>query len=253
MRILLVDDGQGYARDMAKWLQHDHKHDVVFAAAPEQAGRLLDETVDVAMVDVLYEPLLRRLRWDHVSGSTSAGPFLDSGLAVLQRIRERGLKIPVVIWSDGADNRILHMRFAYDEYGVRVFQLKDSGDVSALHRAALAAAAGQTQIDPKLEAAGLPVARSHAARTVRATIFHRPIWVHVWRALARGATRHEEIQSALGAVPGYDRRVVQEMAQEAANFTELNLTSRAHLAFCIRYARDHREFFVDSTVRRLIG
>jgi len=107
MRLLIVED----SLKLAAWL----------GKALQQHGYAVDQTHDGAQAD----SLLRTERYDAVILDLSL-PSMD-GLAVLQRMRERGTATPVVVLSARGDlgDRVKGLKLGADDYLAKPFDLAE--------------------------------------------------------------------------------------------------------------------------------
>jgi DNA-binding NarL/FixJ family response regulator len=246
--VLLVDDGRAYAPAVARKLARELGTgvEVVYAEDTDEALPLLATSAfDVAVVDVLFRPATESFERQRRAGRVSArhGPFLTSGLAVLKAARDATL--PTVVWTDGGNDRLLHMRYAYEEFGTRVFCRKDD---LVLAEAVRAARSGGEVIPSSLAEEGLRPGTNRVA----GSLFRRAHWAKVWRILAIGeATTHDEVdREAKGWFP-YAKRLVGEMATEAANLHAFTVPGRNPLHSCNRFASKNALFLLDATVHEL--
>jgi two-component system response regulator TctD len=107
MRLLIVED----SAKLAKWL----------GKALQQRGYAVDQTHDGAQAD----SLLRTERYDAVILDLSL-PAMD-GLMVLQRLRERGSKTPVVVLTarGNLEDRVKGLNLGADDYLAKPFDLSE--------------------------------------------------------------------------------------------------------------------------------
>lgn len=243
--ILLVDDGLSYAPEAAQRLAGElgPKTTINYAHNTDDALRTLaTRTITVAVVDVLFRPATetfeRQRRDDQINARN--GPYLNSGLAVLQAANNAN--IPAMIWTDGGDERLLHMRYAYEELGTKVFCLKEDRELAKAVRATLA---GEERIPRSLTEEGL----HPRANPVASSLFRSPHWAKVWRILALGkAMTHQDLsREAKGWFP-YAKKLPGDMATEAANLHAFTLPGPKPLDFCHRFASKNALFLLDATV-----
>ena len=215
---------------------------------------LVEPDFDVVFIDILYRPITEWFehcrRFDALSVD---GPFVQSGLAVLRQIDTlpKPRKPRAAFWTDGGDNRLLHMIWAYDHLNTNAFYYKD-GDISAvemLHRATLDLMAGRPHIAKELREEGVDPRRK--LPTLREKLFRDPKWARIWRALALGATTHDAIERAIGDHFNYKRSIIPDMAIEADQMNPIPRYDQGPLAFCAHFASRHRLFFLDATVREM--
>jgi hypothetical protein len=243
--VLLVDDGRAYApgvvrqlaRDLGGGATVDYSH-----STTDAVHRLAAGSYTAAVVDVLFRPDTEAFERDRRAGGVSprTGPFLVSGLAVLRAAQQA--RVPALIWSDGGDERLLHMRYAYEEFGTRVFCLKDD---PGLADAVRAVRAGRELVPRPLGESGL---RPKANR-VADSLFRRPPWAKLWRILAVTETAtHDDLKQQADGWFRYARRLVGDMATEAANLYEFTPAGSNALTFCNRFASRNALFLMDATV-----
>jgi CheY-like chemotaxis protein len=252
MRVLLVDDG-AYAADVGRHLQGSYGYAVDYANSPTQAiGHLRKNTYDVLVVDVLYSPLLTRFDQALLAGRISAtdGPFLYSCLSVLAAAEKLAKRPAIVIWTDGDNHRRLHMRYAQEHFGVRVFSDKNRfGDATAaLHEAITRAVRGQLWVDERLREVGIETDSRRYLVTIDGSLFTQPEWAIIWRALALGATTHAAIQDAVH-LRKYRRDFVESMAVNADNLNPMPASSRG-LQFLTTFAERYQRFLLDDCIKQ---
>lgn len=238
--VLLVDDGL-YAADVAEGLAGELGIEACHEADPGQAAGLVG-SFSVVVVDVLFRPVTEAFESARRAGGVHAdrGPFLVSGLAVLQAALDA--KVPAVIWTDGGDDRLLHMRYAYEELRTRVFCRKDEAGLATAVRTAYS---GGEVIPRDLAEEGL----HRGANKVADSLFRRPHWAKIWRLLAIGeASTHNDLaRAAKGRFP-YARRDPGEMATEAANMHAFTVPKANLLQDCHRFASKNALFLLDATI-----
>jgi len=203
---------------------------------------------DVALVDVLYVPILESLEDERRRGAISAGtgPFFESGLAVLDAI-ETQQPIPAAIWSEGDDNRLLHMIYAFQRFNVGNFYRKFQVGTALLDRAIKQTTSGIRYIDKGLQQSGVGAAWLPLDKT----LFAEPEWPVIWRALALGATSHKKIQEKVKIHIGkYRREVIGAMAQAADNMSSVSEYDGDALGFCAMFAARQRTFLLDATIKK---
>lgn len=203
---------------------------------------------DLAIIDLLYEHLnqefedLRRKGMVTATGSR----FLVSGLLAVKELTTPPRDTKIVIWTSGEANRRLHLLYAYEELGMRVFCSKSSGSGTAdtLVTALQAAAEGRTFVDPVLNSY-LPTAGSPA---ISATILRGPLKRAVWLALALGARTRSEISD----ITGYSKRTIgnlmSAMLDDLIKLDPGVSSSPAPMAQLLTYAGRNREFFLDEVI-----
>jgi CheY-like chemotaxis protein len=259
MRVLLVDDAD-FGQDMADMLKTKYQHDVHYVNRPDRAIRYLGRaTYDVLVVDVLFVPEMTRFDSLCREGRVSPvdGPFLRTCLAVLGDAGRTG-PAASVIWTEGDDRRMLHMRFAQERLGVRVFADKNDGRgaVPGLHEAILKAGRGESSVDRRLAEEGI---RTDARYTTSITdsLFRPPVRAAVWRALALGATKYQDVRDAVGLSMDKTRfaRLVDGMATDSDNLNarphaKPEVRDRAKLSFLTAFAERHRRFLLDDYIKK---
>jgi DNA-binding NarL/FixJ family response regulator len=249
MRVLLVEDHGYFARAMAQALAGEHNHEVALASDPLDAERqLLSGGFEVAVVDILYGNVHRRsARRGHArSVDTTESNRWISGLHVLRLISDRGLPVKPVVWTAGESNRQLHIMFAYEELGARVFCSKGPSSPGPLNAAIVSAAAGIRYVDPILSAY-LPA----NGPSLRATILRDPQRRRIWRALALGCLSRTDIREVTHYSRGHIGNLVSQIYSEDLTLLDPGLpeNNRSPLGDLIRYAAQNSEFLLDETVR----
>lgn len=251
MRVLLVEDHSQLAGPIARELETEHGHYVIWTRDPlEAANQLRNETFDVAVIDLLYENLThqfdanRRARRVSLTGSSR---LLITGLFAVQEFRASRPSGGVVLWTSGEANRRLHLLFAYEDLGVRAFCSKSSGTGKAdlLHETILAAHRDSPRVDPVLNSY-LPVTGDAA---VGKTLLREECHRSIWRALALGCHTREEIAK----VTGYARRTIGNsiplMLRDLMQMDPGLRPGQRPINELVSYASRNWEFFLDESVR----
>jgi DNA-binding NarL/FixJ family response regulator len=250
MHVLLIEDHSQLAGLVSRELQEEHGYEVKWERDPIQAREIYQKAnYDIAIIDLLYGHLTRDfedLRINHIITATSR-QLLISGLMAAYELTAPPRNTKIVIWTSGDANRRLHMLYAYEELGIRVFCSKSSGGgrPDTLLEAIQAAAKGQSFVDPMLNSY-LPAAN---APKLRETILRESRKRAIWRALALGARTRNEISD----ITGYSNRtignLVPVMLDELAEFDPGIVRNSAPMAQLISYASHNWEFFLDDVIR----
>lgn len=246
--VLLVEDHSGYAGLVCRELGTAHGHETVLVSDPAAALReLATRAYDVAVVDVLYEPLVRDFAARRTRGGL-AGPLLASGLSVIRAAGAAPGRPRPVIWSSGEANRHLHLLFAFQEFGVRAYCSKGTGSVEPLHRAIVAAAAGGRYVDRLLD----PYLPAAGAVPLRRTILRDQSRRAIWRAIALGYHSRRELATITGYSDRHIGNLVPTMVAEDLQLLDPGLRpGRSPLSELVRFAAHHWEFLLDEAVREL--
>ncbi len=247
--VLIVEDSLQLAEAVREQLETWHGYTVTCVRDPvAMRVRLDQESFDVALIDLLFEHLSHEFNSRRVAGQVRlSAQLLVTGLAALRLARDTpGTR--TVVWTSGEANRRLHLLYAYEELGERVFCSKSSGEEHAGSVAAAlqAAHAGRPYVDPVLNAY-LP---TKTAASIAQTVLRDPLRRAVWRAVALGAHSRSEISHKTG----YSARTVgNEIPEMYADLRALDPglpASRQPLTEVVRYAATNWEFFLDDTVRQ---
>lgn len=255
MSVLLVDDA-AYAKLMATLLTDRYRHRVHYADGPDSAvGHLRRHTYDVLVVDVLFGPEMTRFDQRFREGRVSPvdGPFPQSCLSVLGEAARSGRAGSSVIWTEGDDKRLLHMRFAQERLGVRVFADKnqDGDAVPMLHDAITKAARDEPSVDRRLQEEGIR-ADNRYTTSVADSLFTPGARAAVWRALALGAKSYQDIRRAIGLLMDKTQfsHLADRMATDADNLNVISeVRGREKLAFLTAFAERHRRFLLDRFIK----
>ena len=255
MRVLLVEDHGQLAGPIARELESEHGHQVVWARDPLDAAELLrTHEFDVAVVDLLYENLTHEFdakRRSRAVSLTGSSRLLITGLFAVQAFRAARPSGGVVLWTSDEANRRLHLLFAYENLGVRAFCSKSSGTGKAdlLHETICAADRDLSKVDPVFNAY-LPVAGDCS---VGDTLLGEDCQRAIWRAIALGCHTREEIAS----VTGYARRTIgntTHLMLQDLMLVDPGLTpGQRPINELISFASRNWEFFLDESVKEIYG
>jgi DNA-binding NarL/FixJ family response regulator len=250
MRVLLIEDHSLLAELVSRELRNEHGYEMTAETNPVSAREIYQQTrFDLAIIDLMYDKfntqfqaMLRQRK------ATATSPqLLISGLLAVQELTTPPNDTKVVIWTSAEANRRLHILYAYEELGMRVFCSKSPGNgkVDTLVSALQAAAEARTYIDPVLNSY-LPVPN---APTISSTILRESTKRAVWRAIAIGARTRSEISE----ITGYSKRtignLIPEMLSDLAELDPGVSLSTAPMAQLIGYASRNWEFFLDGVIR----
>jgi DNA-binding NarL/FixJ family response regulator len=251
LKILLVEDHVPLASLVRKNLQAEFGFDVDFTPDPMRARTLIQTTrYDAVIVDLLYDGLASEYSRRRASGGISLlrdRQFQISGLAVLHALTPVD-RPRAVAWTTGDARRELHLLLAYEEFHIRAFCSKESGnDLTPLVTAIRAASDGRAHRDALLD----PYLPPAGQRPLRDLLFGKPLWRGVWRALAVGARSHQEIADMLHYSVKTNRNEVRSMTDALVELNPGMAGQRARSDALVGYAEAHWEFFLDDTVMRL--
>jgi DNA-binding NarL/FixJ family response regulator len=250
MRVLLIEDHTHLAGPVSRELEAEFGCTVKHARDPiEAAGMYRQGEFDLAVVDLLYQHLHEDFQARLAAGKVTltSAQLLITGLAAVHHLTASGGDTGIVIWTSGEANRRLHLLFAYEDLGVRVFCSKSSGTgrIDNLLEALRAAAAGRSYVDPVLNsylpAPGTP--------KISETILRGDSKRAIWRAIALGAHTRERVSE----ITGYRSRTVGNLTPQM--YTDLTLLdpglgdSKVPLTDLVSYASKNWEFLLDDTVR----
>jgi DNA-binding NarL/FixJ family response regulator len=249
MRVLLVEDETQLAGPVSRELAHEYGHEVTCARSPlEVAGLAAAGRFDVALIDLLYAQLSQQFRRDRESGAVSltSPRLLATGLTAVHDLYSAVDDVPVALWTSGEANRRLHLLFAYEDMGVRVFCSKSTGTgkVDVVNAALEAAVRREEYVDPVLNAYLPAPGAPPLARTLLRENSKRAIW----RALAWGARTRGEICALTYYSPG---RVANQIPAMLADLAEIDPgvhALHAPLNEVTSFARSNWEFFLDDVV-----
>jgi DNA-binding NarL/FixJ family response regulator len=250
MHVLLIEDHSQLAGLVSRELHEKHGYETDWECDPIRAREKYRKIkYDIAIIDLLYGHLsqdFEDLRRNHMVTATSR-QLLITGLMAAQELTAPPRHTKIVIWTSGEANRRLHILYAYEELGIRVFCSKSSGGGTSdtLVTALGAAAQGRTFIDPVLNSY-LPAANSP---TVRETILRESSKRAIWRAVALGARTRGEISD----ITGYSNRtignLVPAMLDDLIVFDPGISRNSPPMAQLISYASRNWEFFLDEMIR----
>lgn len=249
MRILLVDDETQCASAVARELREDYHHQVTLAANPVEAVQALERTsFDVVVNDVLYGQQ-GDARDDYNSVRTRrANPEpIKSGLWTIRHIRAQYPGTGIVVWTVGDSERRLHLRYAYEEYGVRVFCSKSSPTGNdKLQAAIISAQAGRRFIDGSIQ---WYVALDRQP-TLRQTILKEDART-ILRAMAAGALDYDDVAAVTVFKKSTLRNKVGLIAVECLPVVQHTSTERGNPKDeLIAFANANRSFFADEAALR---
>jgi CheY-like chemotaxis protein len=262
VKVLLVDDDRDFAGLIGSRLHEQFGLDVSGAGDPVEARtRLGAEAFDVVVVDMRYRDLAdafeRRWRGRQISIMDDT-TFLISGLATIhdvaalgRRPGDEGRQPGVVLWSSFEANRVLQMVYAHEVLHTRVFCFKGSGgarpggSITALVEAIRRAEHGLAHADPK---ASLYLPAPGTPRLVD-SLFAKPSWCSIWRALATGISNRLDVTSATLNSRSVVNNGLVDM-NRALQLFDPGLPNRDPLPQLIAYASSNWEFFLDDTVMR---
>jgi hypothetical protein len=175
--------------------------------------------------------------------------LLITGLTAVRTLQDEGSDVGAVIWTSGEANRRLHLLYAYEDLGMRVFCSKSpgTGRVDTLEEAARAARRKRQFVDVVLEPY-LPVEHS---RHISEILLRDESRRAIWRAVAAGAHTRSEI----GRLAGYSARTVgnriPDMYEDLLEFDAGLAGSKTPLIEVVRYAANNWQFFLDEAVRAM--
>ena len=250
MQVLLVDDQIQYASLVAEKLAEHVGNETTLVSDPHEAvRRLATERYDVVVVDLLYDRFsvdFNRRRLAHLVDPGDAA-LLISGLYVLDHLRRSGAVTRPVLWTSGDENRQLHVKFAFEELGVRSFCSKGSRSIDALVRAVKTAGSDGSYIDPIISTLVPPP----DSAPLRQTILRDPQRRAIWRALALGHHSREDIQHATHYSRGHIGNLISGIYAEDLTLIDPGLPNKvaSPVAELIRYAAINWEFLLDDTVK----
>jgi DNA-binding NarL/FixJ family response regulator len=204
---------------------------------------------DVVVVDLLYEHLSRGFDERRRAGplDVCGDDLLLSGLTTIHTMTLAAPRTGVVVWTSGEANRRLHLLFAYEDLGVRVFCSKSSGTgrVDTLNTAIITAAAGATWTDPVLNSY-LPAGHT---RQLSQILLGEPSHRRIWRAISLGAHSRREIAQRTNYSIRTVGNCIPVMHDQLLEFDPGMTGGGAPLSDVIRFAAVNWEFFLDDAVR----
>lgn len=243
MRVLIVED-TAIGELMAEKLEQNFGYQVTWVCDPLQA-RMCKESFDVVVVDLLFEKLNQEFSYRCRAGQVDLqrDQLLISGLTTVEDVIQSGARIGIVIWSTAEANRSLHLLYAHEVLGVRVFCSKSYGrsNVDLLNTAIQHAAAGYPFIEAEM--------RYHVSsrqRRLKNILLEPPRHRAIWRAVASGARTRPEIQAAVFFDP---KNVLPELGHAIAELAPA-VSMGPPLNEVNSYASRNWEFFLDDAVRR---
>ena len=249
MRVLLIEDHGQLAGPVSRELEN-HGYGVTWKPDPLSAKEsYLNTDYDLAVIDLIYAHLNEEFELLRRRGAVSTGSprLLVTGLLAIKELTAPPRDTKIVVWTAGDANRCLHMIYAYEELGMRVFCSKSSGNgtTDTLVSALRAAAEEKVFIDPVLNPY-LPAANSP---TICETILREPIHRTIWRAMALGARTRSEISE----ITRYRKKTIgnriPEMLDELVQLDPGVRRGSAPMTQLSSYASRNWEFFLDEVIR----
>lgn len=250
MRVLLIEDHTQLAGLVSQELREKYGYEMTSVRDPLSAQEACqDAEYDLAIVDLLYGHLNEEFyaRCERREVGATGSRLLITGLLAARDLSAAPHRTKIVVWTSGEANRRLHLLYAYEELGLRVYCSKSSGGGTAdtLLCAIRAAAEGREFADPVLNSY-LP---GRGDAKIGATIMKEPARRAVWRALALGAFTRGEISK----ITGYSKRTIgnhmPEMLSDLIAFDPGIRPAGAPMAQVASYASRNWEFFLDDVVR----
>ncbi len=252
MKVLLVEDEEQFAGLAQRELERRYNHQVVVASGLRDAEKYLGEQAfDVVVVDLLYDPLIAE--FDRRRLSQPVRPtdeqLLASGLSVINLARAVEPTPGIAVWTSGDPGRRLHLIFAYEDFSVRSFCSKRSGNGSLepLHHAIEAAGHRQRYVDSIL-GVYLPGAQSFP---LKVTLLRDQSRRMLWRALALGHHSAEEIAAVTPYAAKTVRNAMGGMLDDLRLVDPGVTDTKKPQPELVRYASSNRYFFLDEAVRKL--
>jgi DNA-binding NarL/FixJ family response regulator len=249
--VLIVEDMSLLADSVAEQLGTWHGFSVTCVRDPHaMRAELGRRTFDVVLIDLLFQHLdqeIEHRRRDGLIGLSSPC-LLVTGLTAIQAVQEMSPDTPTVVWTAGEPNRRLHILYAYEELGQRVFCSKsaEAPHANSVAEAIAAAISRIPYVDPILSAY-LP---TRSAPSLRSTVLKDQVKRAIWRSVAFGAYTRRDIAKLTGYAPHYIGSQIPLMYDDLRVFDPGLPDSRQALNEIIRYAGDNWEFFLDEAVRR---
>lgn len=249
MRVLLIEDHSQLAGLVRQELQEKYGYKTTSVRDPLSARKAYEnEEYDLAIVDLLYEHLNEEFYAACYRREVDIrrSQLLITGLLAARDLSASPRNTKVVVWTSGEPNRRLHLLYAYEELGLRVYCSKSSGTGTAdtLLSAILAAAEDREFADPVLNSY-LP---GRSDPKIGATIMRDPARRALWRALALGAMSRSEISD----ITKYSKRTIgnqiPEMLSDLVEFDPGIRLTTAKMAQVASYASRNWEFFLDQVV-----
>jgi DNA-binding NarL/FixJ family response regulator len=250
MRVLLIEDHTHLAGPVSRELEAEFGCTVKHARDPiEAVGMYRQGEFDLAVVDLLYQHLHEDFEARLAAGKVTltSAQLLITGLAAVHHLTASGGDTGIVIWTSGEANRRLHLLFAYEDLGVRVFCSKSSGTgrIDALMEALRAAASHRSYVDPILNsylpAPGTP--------KISETILRDQTKRAIWRAAALGGHTRERIGEMIGYRPRTVGNLIPQMYSDLTLLDAGLPPSEAPMVDVVSYASKNWEFFLDDTLR----
>ena len=245
MRVLIAEDHRLSADSVVAELER-HRHEVVVERDPVRAARIVaDGEVDVAVVDLVFDHVVRSRARNGVPSTWTDVPWIDSGLLVLATARAARRRPGVVLWTAADEIRQLHLTYAREQLDVRVFCSKEAG-VAELPRAVTSAAAGTSWVDADLQPR-MPITTG-SARLER-TLLSSDLRRKVWTALALGIASERAVARLIQYSNATVNKEFSEMAAALLAFDPGQPPDTKRQVLLSSFAARHRYFFLDSVVR----
>ncbi|MDQ3576287.1 MAG: hypothetical protein M3443_01495 [Actinomycetota bacterium] len=248
MQVLIVEGQEPLTKVAVDELREALRCEVVIARDPlEGIARLSEGNYDVVIVEMLFRASTEEFdRRRGLNAVRLQDPTLHlSGLAVLHAIHSHPNGPRPVFWTSGEPNRHLHMLFAYEELGTRVFCSKEA--LGQLVEAVRHAQASAEYIDPQLRSY---IPKAHG-RKLRETILSQHTKLSIWRSLALGQYQHTVIARLLGVRATTVRASISEMRSQLLQLDPGRVADNSPTSELIGYATANWEFFLDDTVRQM--
>ena len=253
IRILLVEDSSTLMGAVAHELETTYGYHVTTASGAVETHVWLANggECDVVVADLLFTHT--NLEFVHRINQGLVGvydkPLLQSGLAVIAKVRAQHPTTQAVIWTSGEPNRRLHLVFAEQELGVRSFCSKSptAGGVEDLHHAIESASRGIAFADSIINPYLSPPQQPKLGDKLLGSTSKR----RIWRALALGADSREragQLTNYAGRSVGNDvGKIYEDLAILDPGYPREN---RQPFVSLVRYASSNWEFFLDEAVRQ---
>ncbi len=250
LSILLIEDSDQLAGTVARELERDYGHTVVWQRDPLLLESILTQgNFDVAIIDLLYEHLNREFVARRMAGGVKVrgGQLLITGLTAIRVLRNRQHPLPTVVWTSGEATRRLHLLYSYQDLMMRNYCSKSpgTGRIDMLEQAARMAQRQQQYVDPVLN----PYLPSGRGRRASEILLADECKRSIWRAIALGAHTRADIGRVSGYSPRTVGRHIPEMYQDLLEFDRGLAGKRTPLLEVVRYVAGNWHFFLDEAVR----
>lgn len=253
-RVLMIEDMDTVSGPVSRELQSQYGYDVTCLRDPSELTAILPlVTFDVAVVDLLFEPMSRGFQARLAAGDVNlgSGPLLITGLTALRLLAQARHPIPSVVWTTAEANRRLHLIYAREEaeLGTKCFCSKTpgTGTTETLHLAIEAACAGQAFADPAIN----PYLPSPTSPRLSDTLLKDACSRSIWRAIAAGA----KDRATISRLTPYKMKTVANqigrMYECLREFDQGLPETRFAQNEIVSYAGRNWEFFLDDAVRLL--